>query len=68
MNGTKSFLTSKAVWGGMTALVGGGFSLAGYALSADDAVSAVGLLQGVAASFGGLLAIYGRVKASKRIG
>lgn len=68
MNGTKSFLTSKGIWGGLAAVAGGGFGFAGYALSPSDAVALIGLAQGIVSSVGGLLAIYGRVKASKRIG
>lgn len=67
MNGSKGFLSSKGIWGGLLSMAGG-LSFAGYTLSADDAASIVPLLQGIGTAFAGLLAIYGRVKASKRIG
>lgn len=68
LSGTKSFLTSKGVWGGLIALAGGGLGIGGYTLSETDAASAVELVTGIVSAVGGLWAIYGRIKATKRIG
>ena len=67
MADTKSFFQSTGIWGGLVSLVGG-VSFAGYSLTAEDAASAMSLMQGIVAAVGGLIAIYGRVKATKRIG
>lgn len=68
MNGKKSFLTSKTILGGLLALGGGGFGIAGYTMSAEDVRSTVELTQSIVVAGGGLLAIFGRVVASKQIG
>lgn len=68
MNGTKSPFKSKGVLGGVAALLAGGGGFLGYTISADDITSGFLLAQSIASSVGGLLAIYGRIKASKRIG
>lgn len=67
MADTKGFFESTGVWGGLLSLVGG-VSFAGYSLTAEDAASIVPLAQGIVGAVGGLVAIYGRVKATKRIG
>lgn len=64
----KSWMNSKGVWGGIVAAAGGLLALGHYTLSAQDAATAVDLLSGVASAVGGLIAIYGRVVASKKIG
>lgn len=63
----KEWYKSKAVWGGLLAVVAGIAGVFGYTVSAEDqsilaeaAVSAVSVV-------GGLLAVFGRIKASKGI-
>lgn len=75
MNGTKSALASVGVWGGVIAVITGALGFFGYALSADDAATAAthaqsiydAVMAGVTA-VGGLLAIWGRLRATKQIG
>ena len=68
MDGVKGFFESKAIWGGIAALAAGGVGIGGYTMSADDARQAILLVQGIMSSLAGLVAIWGRVKATKRIG
>lgn len=68
MNGSKSFLTSKTVWGGLIALVAGLAGLAGYAIGADEQAALVDHIDSLMAAIGGIIAIYGRVVATKSIG
>jgi hypothetical protein len=49
------------------ALGGSALGLAHYTLTPADAASAVDLVSGIASAIGGLVAIYGRVVASKKI-
>lgn len=68
LNQTKSMLASRGVWGGATALLAGLAGLLGYSVSPADQVSLVNLATGLAAAVGGILAIIGRIRATKRIG
>jgi hypothetical protein len=68
MDGIKGFFESKAVWGGIVAVLSGALAWGHYTLSADDAKQAVELITGIVTDIGGLIAIYGRVVASKKIG
>ena len=68
MDGFKSLLSSKTIWGALVAMFAGGLSLAGYSISAEDQALSLDLIAGAASTFGGAFAIYGRVKATKRIG
>lgn len=67
MNGVKGFFESKAIWGGLAALLGGGIGIAGYAVSGADVMEARELITSILASLGGLLAIWGRIRADRRI-
>lgn len=68
MDGVKSLLTSKTFWGaaiaGLSAIAG----LFGYTVVPEDQTALVDNVAGLGGVFGALLAIYGRVKASKKIG
>jgi hypothetical protein len=66
--GMKGFFESKAVWGGIAALAGSVLGLGHYTLSPTDATQAVDLVVSMTTAIGSLLAIYGRVVASKKIG
>lgn len=64
----KSFLQSRGVWGGAVAVLGGLGGLFGYTIPPQDAVQLPILLSGIASSVGGVLAIVGRIKATRKIG
>lgn len=68
MDEVKSLVASKTFWGAIVALGGSALSLGHYTLSPSDAAQAVDLITGIATAAGSLLAIYGRVKASRQIG
>jgi hypothetical protein len=68
MDELKPLVESKTFWGAIMALVGGGLGIGHYTLSAADAAHAVDLITGIVSAVGGLIAIVGRVKATKQIG
>jgi hypothetical protein len=68
MNEFKALTQSKTFWGAAVALAGSALTLGHYTLTPADAAQAVDLLSGLATAAGSLLAIYGRVVASKKIG
>ena len=68
MNEFKILTQSKTFWGAVVALGGAALTLGHYSLSPADAAQAVDLLSGVAGAVGGLIAIYGRMVATKKIG
>jgi len=68
MDGMKDILMSKGVWGGIIAMAAGLLGLLGYRVVPADAELLVEALVGVAAAVGGIIAIVGRVVASKKIG
>ena len=68
MPNTKSWLASKAVWGGLIAIVATVATWFGYGMSAGDQAGIVDGLVIVGGAVGGLLAIVGRVYATKQIG
>ena len=64
----KSFFASKTVWGGLLAFIAGCGILGKYTLSPGDQATIVDLITGIPAIGGSVLAIYGRVVASQKIG
>jgi hypothetical protein len=68
VNEFKTLTQSKTFWGAVVAVGGSALTLGHYSLSPADAAHAVDLLSGIASAVGGLIAIYGRVVASKKIG
>jgi len=68
MNEFKTLTQSKTFWGAVVALGGSALTLGHYSLSPADAAQAVDLLSGAASAVGGLVTIYGRVVATKKIG
>ena len=68
MNEFKTLTQSKTFWGAVVALGGSALTLGHYSLSPADAAQAVDLLSGTASAVGGLVAICGRVVATKKIG
>ena len=67
LTGSKGFLQSKTIWGGLIALGGAGLGLLGYTISPADQLAATNALSSIAAAAGGLFAIYGRVVATERV-
>lgn len=68
MDELKPLVQSKTFWGAVVALGGSALSLGHYTLSTADAAQLVDLISGIASALGGLIAIYGRLVASKQIG
>ena len=68
MDDAKALIQSKTFWGAVVALGGAALTLGHYTLTPDDAAHAVDLLSGIAGAVGGLIAIYGRVVATQKIG
>jgi 2-methylisocitrate lyase-like PEP mutase family enzyme len=67
MEETKSIFASKTVWGGLIVIVAAVAGFFGYTISGEDQTSLIGLIDNAVLIFGGILAIWGRVTASKRI-
>ena len=68
MDDFKSIFASRTFWGGLLAIAAGILCFFGWTLTADDQQALVDLGVGVAASIGGVVAIWGRVRASRQIG
>jgi uncharacterized membrane protein len=68
MNGMKSFLASKTIWGAVIAVAPAVAGLFGVTVTGADASEAAGHLNSIVAAVGGLVAVYGRVTARKMIG
>lgn len=67
MDETKSWYMSKTVWGGLIAVVAGAAGAFGYTIAPDDQAQIVDAVVAAATVVGGLLAVFGRVKASKAV-
>lgn len=67
MNGVKSALASKGVWGGLIVLITWALGAWGYTLTETDQQALITVLMALGSGVGALLAIYGRIKASKLI-
>jgi hypothetical protein len=63
MDQSKSVWASKAVWGSLMVIIVAVAQIAGYDIGAAD-----GWAEGIVGLIGGALAMYGRVKAVKKIG
>ncbi len=68
MNGFKPLIESRTFWGAVMSLAGSGLAAGHYTLTPADAASAVDIIVSIISGIGGLIAIYGRVAASKKIG
>ena len=68
MDDFKELWKSKTFWGGLIALLAGILGIFGYTLLPEDQAALVDGGTAIAASIGGVIAIWGRVKASKKIG
>lgn len=67
MDETKSWYMSKTVWGGLIAVAAGAAGAFGYTVAPDDQAQIVEAIVAIATVCGGLLAVFGRVKASKAV-
>ena len=74
MNGntqTKPWYASKTIWGGIIALIAAVLSLFGHQIDPQTQKfitdQAVQIATAIAAAVGGGLAIYGRIKAEKKV-
>lgn len=67
MDEQKAWWQSRAVIGGLVALGAGVAGIFGYAVDTNTQEGIVTLVTGIVGGIGGLVAIYGRVKAQKSI-
>jgi len=67
MNESKKWYQSKSVWGGMVSLLAVLLGVFGYSIGGGDQSSLVDALTLLGGAVGSIVAIYGRVKASKRV-
>lgn len=68
MDDTKNAFASKAVWGGIIAILAGIAPLLGFEITGDDTSQLADNISGIIAAVGGLIAIVGRIMATKKIG
>ena len=69
MDGSKAWYASSGVWGGVLAVAAPVASLVlKVSIGGDDIALAAEALAAIGGGVGGLLAIYGRLKATHRIG
>lgn len=64
---SKSWYESKAVWGGLIAVASAAVGTFGVVVDADTQAQIADLIVVGVGAVGGLLAIYGRIKAGKSI-
>lgn len=67
MTETKHWWASKAVWGGVLAILAGLLGYFGYSVSAEDQETLALTLASIGSGVGGVLAIYGRIRAKASI-
>lgn len=67
MDGIKSLFLSKTFWGGLIAVLAGVLGFFGYEIAGSDQAALVEGGSAVAATIGGMIAIIGRIYASKKI-
>lgn len=65
---TKSIFASKGVWGGAIAVLAALAGLFGYAVSPEQQAQIVETAALVASGIGGLVSLWGRIAATRRIG
>lgn len=63
----KGLLRSRTFWGALVALIAPFLGMAGYAVTEEDTAAVVDTIMGTVAAAGALLAIFGRIKASKKV-
>lgn len=65
--GTKPALQSTGVWGGIIAVLAGVAGLFGYSISEADQATLTQVIASAGATLGGVIAIWGRIRATKKI-
>lgn len=68
MEDFKNIFASRTVWGAIIAIIAGIVGIFGYSIGAEDQANLVEIGFSAASTVGGVIAIFGRVKASKKIG
>ena len=68
MDEYKGALASKAVWGGIIAILASVAAVWGIKIAPDEQARIVELVIAIASGIGGIMAIWGRVTATKMIG
>jgi len=68
MDDVKSYLASKTVWGGVIAVLSAIAGVLGHGIAPADQTAIVDALASIGGAIGGILAVYGRIKAEKKIG
>jgi hypothetical protein len=63
----KDWYRSKTIWGALVAIFASCANLAGFDFGAQDQKEIVDALTTIAAAFGGVIAVYGRISAQKRV-
>jgi len=64
---TKPWWASKTVWGGLVTLLAVVLGVFGYSITPEDQKQLVEILSQIGASVGAVIAIYGRIVATKRL-
>ena len=67
MYDVKSFFASKTIWGGFIALIASAAAIWGYSITPADQAQIVELITGIGGITGSVLAIYGRIVATRKI-
>lgn len=67
MGELKNWYMSKTVWGGVVAILASCSHLFGVDIASDDQSGLVDGLSALATAAGGLVAIWGRISATKRL-
>lgn len=68
MKNVKSFLRSKTIWGAAIAVAPPVANLLGYTISGADVAQVTSSVDAIVTGAGALLAVFGRVTATKFIG
>ena len=68
MYNVKSFIKSKTIWGAVIAVAPPVANLLGYTITGADVAQVTTSIDAIVTGAGALLAVYGRVTATKAIG
>ena len=68
MDDTKQWFASKTVWGALVAILAGLLQVCGTDLDADGQAQLADSLVSLSGIVGGLVALYGRLRADKKLG
>jgi hypothetical protein len=67
MYDVKSLFASKTIWGGIIALIASAAAIWGYSITPADQAQIVELITSIGGLIGSVIAIYGRIVATKKI-